>query len=131
MAISEELRKKLRVRLGLAGVFVFLVLPGAYTTACLNFTYSSGERVGYVQKLSKRGWVCKTYEGELAMTVVPGQPAQTFLFTVLDPVVAEEINKLSGQRVALSYDEHRGVPSNCFGDTGYFVRGVKTLNAPF
>jgi len=33
----------------------------------LQVVYSDGERVGYIQKISRKGWVCKTWEGELAM----------------------------------------------------------------
>ena len=93
----------------------------------LAFVYSSGERVGYIQKFSEKGWICKTYEGEIAMVNLPGQIANTFQFTVRDDSVAEVINKSQGQRVALSYEEHRGLPTTCFGETNYFVKGARVL----
>jgi len=117
--------KKLFIR---AAVLVAVIGVGgfaAYTWVTLTFTYSSGERVGFVQKLSKRGWICKTIEGDLAMANVIGQPAQMFPFTVRDEQVAAAIDALAGHKVALKYEEHRGIPSSCFGDTSYFVVGVQ------
>lgn len=98
-----------------------------WTLATLKFSYSKGDRVGYVQKLSRRGWVCRTWEGELAMSPVPGSTPQMFDFTVPDPAVAKRINELEGKKVALSYEEKRGIPSSCFGDTNYYVVDVRGL----
>lgn len=98
-----------------------------WTVIALSYSYSSGERVGYIQKFSKKGWLCKTYEGEIAMVNLPGQIANTFQFSVRDDSVAAVINKAQGQRVALSYQQHKGVPTSCFGETEYFVKGVKIL----
>jgi hypothetical protein len=112
-------------RILIGGVLLAIVGSALFTFATLSFSYSKGERVGFVQKLSKRGWVCKTNEGDLAMVNVPGQPAQMFSFTVRDDAVAKEIESFAGHRVELQYEEHRGVPSSCFGDTSYFVTGVK------
>ena len=98
-----------------------------YTLVTLSFNYSSGERVGYVQKLSKKGWVCRTWEGELAVTPVPGTPPQIFAFTVPDEAVAQKVRQSEGKRVALHYEQKRGVPSNCFGDTEYFVTDVRVV----
>jgi hypothetical protein len=111
---------------GLVGLVLLLVVGAAgYTLFTLNFTYSAGERVGFVQKLSKRGWLCKTNEGELAMVNMAGQQAQMFFFTVPDDAVINAIEALAGHRVVLEYEEHRGIPSSCFGETEYFVVGVK------
>jgi hypothetical protein len=98
-----------------------------YLWLALTWSYSSGERVGYVQKLSSKGWVCKTWEGELAMVSIPGTTPEKFFFTVRDDAVVEQINQSMGKRVALHYDQHRGLPTTCFGETEYFVTGVKTL----
>jgi hypothetical protein len=97
---------------------------GLWTYASLKFSFASGERAGYVQKLSKRGWVCKTWEGELAMVNLPGAMPQIFEFTVPDEQVAQKIGQSAGQQVILHYEQHRGVPSSCFGDTEYFVTSV-------
>jgi hypothetical protein len=112
-----------RIVLGLA----VLTVAGAalYTIFTLVFVYSTGERVGFVQKLSKRGWLCKTNEGELAMVNMAGQQAQMFDFSVPDDGVAKQIEDLAGHRLVLSYEQHRGIPSSCFGETEYFVVGVK------
>ncbi len=98
-----------------------------YTWAVLNFAYSSGERAGYVLKLSRKGWVCKTWEGELQMLAIPGALPEKFHFTVPDEKVAEQINQFLGKQVTLHYDEHVGIPSTCFGDTGYYVTGVEAI----
>jgi hypothetical protein len=126
-APSPTKRKRWKLRL-----FLFLlVLPAAifagYTWATLHFSYSSGERSGYVQKISQKGWVCKTWEGELAMTTVPGTAPQLFLFTVRDDAVAHQVEQAAGQRVALAYEQHKGVPTSCFGETEYFVTGVRRV----
>jgi hypothetical protein len=99
-------------------------LGALFTWATLRYTFSTGERVGYVQKFSKRGWLCKTWEGELAMVNVPGALSEKFLFTVRDDAVAAELNRTMGRRVALHYEQHVGVPTRCFGDTQYFVTRV-------
>lgn len=112
-------------------MFWIAVLPMAllslYTWGSLNWVYSDGERVGYVQKLSHKGWLCKTWEGELVLVTVPGTQAEKFYFTVPDPAVIAKINALSGQRVRLQYEEHKGVPSSCFGETRYFVNNVEEI----
>jgi hypothetical protein len=99
----------------------------AWTWATLHVSYSTGERVGYIQKISKKGWVCKTWEGELAMLNQPGVPAQIFNFTVRDETIAQNILKIAGQRVALTYEQHRGIPTSCFGETEYFITNVSAL----
>jgi len=110
---------------------VLIVLPvcgfSAYTWITLHISFSNGERVGYVQKISRKGWVCKTWEGELAMVNMPGAVSQIFLFTVPDDAVARSIMDAAGKRVALSYEQHRGVPTKCFGETEFFITGVRIL----
>lgn len=117
--------KKWTIRIGVWGTVLFILGSFIYTYASLHFVYSTGERVGFVQKLSKKGWICKTNEGELAMVNLPGQEAQIFLFTVPDNNMIEKIESFSGRRVVLKYEEHVGIPSSCFGDTPYFVVGVE------
>lgn len=107
---------------------ISVALFALYTWTALTWTYSSGERAGYVQKLSQKGWVCKTYEGELILVSMPGTQAEKFFFTVRNKGVAKKINETVGQRVRLIYEEHRGVPSNCFGETSYFVTDVQLLD---
>ncbi len=89
--------------------------------------YSKGERAGYVQKLSKKGWLCKTWEGELAMANLPGTMPEIFNFTVRNDSIASIIDTNVGKRVSLSYEQHRGVPTTCFGETEYFVTGIRLV----
>jgi hypothetical protein len=126
-APSGFLRRQ-RVKLVILGVLVGLgALFALYTFAMLKFSYSSGERVGYVQKLSRRGWICRTWEGELAMTPVPGASPQIFAFTVRDAAMAQQLSQSEGKRVTLQYQQKVGLPSRCFGDTEYFIVGVRTV----
>lgn len=111
-------------------VFIPLLLFTAYTYVVLHWSYSSGERAGYVQKFSKRGWVFKTWEGELAMVSMPGTTPEKFYFTVKDDSVAIAINRTLGRRVALGYNQHIGVPSTAFGETEYFVDQIRVLDSP-
>lgn len=104
-----------------------LLLLALYTWVVLNWSYSSGERAGYVQKFSNKGWICKTWEGELAMVSMPGAMSEKFLFTVRDDTVAQQINASLGKKVTLTYEQHVGIPTNCFGDTGYFVTGLRLV----
>ena len=108
-------------------IFVPVTALALWTAIALSYSYSSGDRTGYIQKFSKKGWICKTYEGEIAMVNLPGQIANTFQFSVRDDSIAALINKAQGQRVALSYRQHKGVPTSCFGETEYFVNGVRVL----
>jgi len=112
----------------IAGIIIVPIFAfSLYTFSALTFTYSRGERAGYVQKFSKKGWLCKTWEGELAMVSMPGTLSEKFLFTVRDDKVADYINQSLGKRVALSYQQHVGIPTSCFGETQYFVTAVKVV----
>jgi hypothetical protein len=108
-------------------VLVPLLVFAIWTWSALTWSYSEGERAGYVQKFSKRGWLCKTWEGELAMVNVPGAMQEKFAFSVRDDLVAQHVTASMGKRVALTYEQHKGVPTTCFGETEYFVTAVKVL----
>ena len=103
---------------------VLLVLAAAWMLFALNWSYSEGERAGWVQKLSNKGWLCKTWEGELSLVSLPGSTAEKFLFTVHDEAVAADITRHIGKRVALHYEEKVGLPTSCFGETRHYVTGV-------
>lgn len=128
MNINSGINKKSRVMLW---IVVIVLVPVAcfilYTWITLNWSFSRGERTGYIQKLSKSGWVCKTWEGEMAMVTMPGAIPEKFLFSVRDDKVAEIINKFAGKRVSLVYEQHKGVPTSCFGETEYFIVDVKAV----
>ncbi|HEX7810698.1 MAG TPA: hypothetical protein VF460_02220 [Burkholderiales bacterium] len=117
-------------RLLLTVIAVLILLFIVYTWVVLSWSYSEGERAGYVQKLSKKGWLCKTWEGEIALVTMPGTVAEKFTFSVRDDAIAQRINQSMGRRVALIYEEHVGVPTNCFAETPYFVVDVKVIEDP-
>jgi hypothetical protein len=117
---------KVLVRL-LAVLVVLVAAAAGYTWLSLKWSYSEGERVGYVQKLSRKGWLCKTWEGELAMVTMPGAIPEKFYFSVRTDDVAEKINRSLGKRVSLTYTQHLGLPTRCFGDTEFFIHDVKVV----
>ncbi|HEY0488791.1 MAG TPA: hypothetical protein VGD30_04690 [Telluria sp.] len=111
---------------------IFLALLAAaaaafslYTWVTLTWSYSEGERAGYLQKFSRKGWLCKTWEGEILLSSMPGAIPERFAFSVRDDEVARQLAAATGKRVLLSYAQHRGVPSSCFGETEYFVEKVQ------
>jgi len=111
----------------LIGLLVAVVLFAIYLWFVMGWNYSTGERAGWVQKLSKKGWLCKTWEGEMAMVSMPGAAPEKFFFTVRDDAVAAEINKVMGKRVALHYEEKIGLPTSCFGETRHYVNKVTAV----
>jgi hypothetical protein len=104
-----------------------IVVVVLYTLATLSVSYADGERAGILQKFSRKGWICKTYEGELAISYTPGMAPVLWYFSVRDDAIAAKIKDAQGRRVVLHYDEHRGVPTDCFGETQYYVDGVRVL----
>ena len=123
MAISKQ-----RVIVILAGfVVVVALLFAAYVAIALSWSYSTGERAGYLQKLSSKGWICKTWEGEQSLVSLPGATPEKFLFTVRSPEVVAQLNAAMGKRMTLNYEQHKGLPTSCFGETEYFVTGMKEV----
>ena len=100
---------------------------GVWTWFTLTYDYSDGERAGYIQKFSHKGWVCKTWEGEMSMINYPGAAPEIFHFSVRDDKTAKSIEAVVGKRVALHYEQHINVPSSCFGETEYFVTGLRVI----
>jgi len=105
----------------LAPILAFLL----FTWTALHWSYSQGQRAGTLQKFSRKGWICKTWEGELMQPTAPGVAPTVWTFTVRDDEVARRVNLGLGRHVVLFYREHRGVPTSCFGDTGYYVDGIR------
>jgi hypothetical protein len=109
--------------LGFKFVLFLAVLFGGfalYVWLTLTYTYSEGSRAGFLQKFSKRGWICKTWEGEIVTGNMLGNQ-EKFLFSVRDPELAKEINAAIGKRVEVDYKQHIGIPTTCFGETEYFL----------
>ena len=111
-------------------VLFVLALLAAYLVVVFKWSYSSGERAGWIQKFSRKGWICKTWEGELIMVSLPGSVPEKFPFTVRDDAVAAQVNKAMGDRVTLHYEQHVGVPGSCLGDTDYWVDAVSVPVEP-
>ena len=134
MSTTNPTPKKSLVRTAILFVIAFVVLvllaATGYTWFTLSYSYSTGERAGFMQKLSKKGWICKTWEGELSMVSLPGAAPEKFEYSVRDDAVAARINAAVGQRIALSYEQHKGIPTSCFGETEYFVTDVKVIAQP-
>jgi hypothetical protein len=103
------------------------LVVAAWTVIALSYTYSVGDRAGYIQKLSKKGWICKTWEGELAMVNIPGAMQERFAFTVRSDSLAAAMNGMMGSQVSITYEEHRGVPGTCFGETNYYVTSARPV----
>lgn len=125
---NDNGKNKIRWKLWLIGLLLVPVIGFIfYTWFALTWSFSKGERAGYIQKLSQSGWICKTWEGEMAMVTMPGAIPEKFLFSIRDDEVARRINKLAGKRVVLVYEQHKGVPTTCFGDTEYFIVDAKSI----
>ena len=109
-------------------LFILVLVPAIiialWIWVTLGYTYATGERAGYIQKISKKGWLCKTWEGELAMANLPGTMPQIFSFTVRTDSIAKVLEQNAGKQVSVTYEQHKGIPTTCFGETEYFVTGV-------
>jgi flagellar basal body-associated protein FliL len=123
---AEQVKKKV-VKVVLLLMVVIVMLSAGYMMIVFNWSYSKGERIGYVQKFSEKGWLCKTWEGELQMLPVPGAVPEKFLFSVRDKAVVAKINSSLGKKVSVYYEQHKGIPTNCFGESEYFAVDAKTL----
>ena len=123
---GAEIRKK-AVKLALQLIVAVVVLFAGYVTLAFNWSFAKGERIGYVQKFSEKGWLCKTWEGELQMLPVPGVVPEKFLFSVRDKSVVGKINSSMGKKISLSYEQHRGIPTSCFGESEYYAVDARAL----
>lgn len=99
----------------------------AWSAIALSWSYSSGKRAGYMQKIARKGYVCKTWEGTLYTDIAGSFRSDSFTFSVRSDSLARAIEALSGARVAVYYDQHVGLPSTCFGETEYFVTRVERI----
>ena len=124
---AKPKRRNRLVKILLAILLIPIVGMALWIWVSLGYTYSSGERAGYVQKISKKGWLCKTWEGEIAQTPLPGATPQLFVFSVRSDSVAHALEENAGKQVSLTYEQHRGIPTSCFGDTEYFVTKVRRV----
>jgi hypothetical protein len=112
---------------GASLVALLLGSVALYAFVALSISYSDGDRAGVLQKFSRKGWICKTYEGDLAVAPQPGMAPVIWPFSVRDETLVEKIREAQGKRVVLHYKEHRGVPTDCFGETQYYVDDVRII----
>jgi hypothetical protein len=130
--MSEKGKLANGVRKGLIIFTGILIIGIAITLLVCNYTYSEGSRAGVVIKFSKKGYLMKTYEGELNMGGMGNLPntAQVNLmweFSVKQKAVADTLLKLEGRKVSLHYREIvKNMPWQ--GDTKYFVDAVEVIN---
>jgi hypothetical protein len=110
-------------------VLLPLAAVALWVTTTLAYSYSSGWRAGFNQKISRKGWVCKTWEGELAISSVPGVAPTIWSYSVRSDSVARAIEALAGQQVEIHYAQHKGVPTKCFGETEYYADGVRKVGS--
>lgn len=123
---TERIKNK-AIKISILLVVAGILLCVGYVKIALTVSYSKGERIGYVQKFSEKGWICKTWEGELQMLPVPGAVPEKFLFSVRDKTVIGKINSSLGKKIALEYEQHMGVPTTCFGESEYYAVNAKPL----
>jgi len=111
-------------------LLVIVVGSGLWTWLTLAWAYAEGERAGVLQKFVRRGWLCKTQEGEIALYYGGGQymgagnSPQLWDFSVRSKSVAADLSKAVGHRVQLHYTEHPGIPTSCFAETRFLVDRV-------
>ncbi|MFM9839837.1 MAG: hypothetical protein ACKVOQ_16345 [Cyclobacteriaceae bacterium] len=116
---------------------VLIALIGIIAVFSFSYwgTYSEGIRSGMVVKISKKGWIFKTYEGQLNLQTFganksPNMVSESFEFSVdadkQDVIKVLEEASLSGERVSLKYSE-RLAKFFWRGDTKYFVTEVERL----
>lgn len=128
MVDVADRKRRLFGRVALIALLLVVLIGAAWTWFSLSWAYSEGERAGVLQKFSKKGWICKTYEGELALYVVGGVAPQIWDFSTRDPQLAEQLGKSVGKQVRLHYTEHRGVPTDCFAETPYFAESFTVVD---
>ena len=135
VGIPDTPPKRSRLRKwAIISVLAIILVPAVALTiwswVALSYTYSDGDRAGYVQKFSRKGWICKTWEGELAQVNIPGAAQERWVFSVRNDSIANIISNSMGQQVSLHYEEKRGIPTSCFGETNYFVTAVRPIERP-
>ena len=131
MATTTDDKSKFGFRKWIIILIVVLVVINVIVLFIFNFTYSEGNRAGVLMKFSKKGYVFKTYEGELNIGGVgnvsgTAQMNQVWLFSVRNQATADSLMTMEGKKVSLHY---RQVLKNMWwdGETSYFVDGYKVL----
>jgi len=106
----------------------FLLISAGYFTFLYYVPYSEGVKAGELIKLSKKGVILKTWEGEISQGI---SGAQIFAFSVLDKdqKVIDDLQKYQGKYVKVTYvGRYKTFP--WWGDTTYFVTDVQLEDSP-
>jgi hypothetical protein len=109
-------------------VLIFL-FSGIYFYWKYSFTYSDGYRAGLLQKFSRKGTLFKTYEGEMILSSVQSDKnvplaSEKFLFSVTNPELAAQLQKMQGDNIVVHYLEKNAVLA-WRGESRYIVDSVK------
>ena len=131
---TEQQPKKSKWKIRL--FFFFLILIAVFTAYIFicGMSYSKGTRTGIVIKLSQKGYVFKTYEGELNLGGVSEgdgtiMPNRIWKFSIDDSNVKiyDAITQAEGKHVRLYYKE---VLKNFFwqSETPYLIEKVELVN---
>ena len=108
---------------------ILIIVLGAFIYWKYIYDYSEGYRAGLLQKVSYRGNIFKTYEGEMILSSVQSNTnvalaSEKFLFSVKDKNTAIRLEQLQGKYVVVHYHEKNGKLPWC-GDTKYMVDSVR------
>lgn len=110
-------------------LFLGLILAGIGYYFYANYTYSEGSRTGYLTKMSKKGMVLKTFEGQLNLGGIQNNEDANIIgniwnFSVLDDRLYYKLEEFEGKKVTLRYKQHiKALPWQ--GETNYFVYEVE------
>jgi hypothetical protein len=113
---------------------ILIIVLGLFGYWKYYYTYSEGYRSGLLQKMSHKGNVFKTYEGELVQRSIVstsnvGIASEKFYFSVAIDSIAKAMQHLEGKSVKLHYQQKNGtLPWR--GDTEYIVDAVEIDNNP-
>ena len=113
-------------------LLIVIVVITAFFYFKYFYTYSKGYRAGLLQKISEKGMVFKTYEGEMVLSSVESNSnvaiaSEKFVFSVSDEAVAKSMEQIQGKNVVVHYTEKSGkLPWR--GDSHYIVDSVRVDN---
>lgn len=111
---------------GLIGLFIVGSLGAGIVGSFIPWAavqYSDGERTGLVNKISHKGLICQTWEGQMLVGNGNNVDPEEYFFTVKDDAVVKQVQDAQGKIATLHYKQY-ALSSNCWGDTSYEVVGV-------
>lgn len=111
------------------GILAIVLATSAYIAALYYATFSDGIRTGELIKFSHKGYIFKTWEGELSQGL---SGSQKFAFSVMDnePELIEQMKLNQGKFVKIEYIERYGTFS-WWGETNYYITKVTPEKSPY